>query len=179
MSSVVSAPAPVAQLTTARPFFETVLSSRSSLDDKRALVQALQGLRASEAGAVPRAESRDTKAVWSGDKASFLDLLLTELDATPAAAKLLSSLPLLSALPLPSHRLRKAALLRVLATVLAEEAESAGAAKVLLESDEPEKALREYREGRRRRALSVVLGQVCVDLCMRVVVGEGEEERGS
>ena len=168
MSSTVASP-PLPQLTTARPFLTTVLSSRSKITDKAALVQALQGLRASEAPSVPRTESRDAKSVWS-DKASFLDLLLQEVDSTPALAKVLSSLPVLSRLP--SHRVRMASLARVLTTVLSEQSENDGAAKVLLESAEPEIALVEYRSVRRRRALSVVLGQVsCVCWCAFCVRG--------
>lgn len=142
-------------LTAARPFLKVLLSRRGPLPEKAALVQALQGLRAQENDAsVPRAESRDTKPVWAGDKASFLDLLLAEMKSAPRLARV----PLLAFLP--SYRVKLAALQRVVALVLAEENEAAGAARVLVKSPQPEDALLEYRQQRSRRALSIVLGQL-------------------
>jgi len=144
------------QLTSARAFFQPLLSSTSPVVQKQALVQALQGLRAQENdGSVTRAEKRGV-SVWNGDKASFLDLLVKEMESTPRFLQKSFGRTLKF---LPSYRVKLGALQRVVQMILCEEAENAAFANVLLKCESVEE-LSTYRMGRKRRALSIVLGQL-------------------
>ena len=145
------------QLTSAQAFLRPLLSSTPPLAEKQALVQALQGLRAQESdGSVNRSEKRGERSVWNGDKASFLDLLLVEMESSPrmlakSTGRILSFLP--------SYRVKLGALQRVVQLILSEESENVAFAKALLKCENVEE-LSSYRMGRKRRALSIVLGQL-------------------
>ena len=153
MSTVVGA-----ELTNARSFLQTLLSSKSKMEDKASLVSALQGLRAKESdGSVNRVEEKSKPAVWNGDKAAFLDAILQEIDSVRGIfgwpnAQFLSFLP--------SYRVKVVALKRMMSLITAEEVEQIAAAKVLLKEDNVEQALAALKQTRQRRALSVIFGQL-------------------
>jgi hypothetical protein len=145
------------QLTSAQAFLRPLLSSTPPLVEKQALVQALQGLRAQESdGSVNRVEKRGERSVWNGDKASFLDLLLAEMDSSP---RILAKSIGRTLNFLPSYRVKLGALQRVVQLILSEESENVAFSKVLLKCENVEE-LTSYRMSRRRRALSIVLGQL-------------------
>lgn len=102
-----------------KSFLNTVLSSRTSLEQKKNLVSELQGLRAVENDPnIPRNEDNSKPAVWNGDKASFLDALVLEIDSV----KGWPCLTLFGApLPLPSYRVKLAAARRIMSLILADE----------------------------------------------------------
>jgi len=102
-----------------KSFLNTVLSSRTSLDQKKNLVNDLQGLRAVENDPnISRNEDKSKPAVWNGDKASFLDALVLEIDSVKGwPCQTLFGAPL----PLPSYRVKLAAARRVMSLILAEE----------------------------------------------------------
>ena len=122
-----------------RPFVKTVLSSRAPLDAKKALVGQLQSLRASEDKSVSRVEEKGAQPVWAGDKASFLDAVLKEVEGVKGG--FWPGLPY--PLPMPSYRVKLATLYRMLNVILAEESTT-----FMVDAD------------RTRRALSILLGQL-------------------
>jgi hypothetical protein len=117
MSSVVSDEKEIRERT--KSFLNTILSSRTTLQQKKNLVNELQGLRAVENDPnIPRNEDSSKPAVWNGDKASFLDALVLEIDSVKGwpCITLLGS-----PLPLPSYRVKLATARRVMSLILADE----------------------------------------------------------
>jgi len=117
MSSVVSDEKEIRVRT--KSFLNTVLSSRTTLQQKKKMVNEMQGLRAVENdSSIPRNEDRSKPAVWNGDKASFLDALVLEIDSVKGwpCMTLLGA-----ALPLPSYRVKLAAARRVMSLILADD----------------------------------------------------------
>jgi len=116
-------------------FLNTILSSRSTLKDRSFLIEQLQGLRDNENdGTISRSEDKSTPAVWNGTKTDFLNEMLNEIDKVNDIIKFLPKF-------LPSYRVK----LLILKTLMDK----------ILKQD-----LNPYDSSRRRRALSMVLGQL-------------------
>ena len=123
-----------------KTFLTTVLSSRSTTRDKQFMIEQLQGLRANENdGSIPRNEDRSIPAVWNGDRQSFLDALLNEIDSVKDIFGIFTVLKFL-----PSYRVKLLLLKSLMNIILSQEISSNS-------SIDP---------ARRRRALSMVLGQL-------------------
>jgi hypothetical protein len=124
-----------------KTFLTTILSSRSTTKDKQFIIEQLQGLRANENdGSIPRNEDRSTPAVWNGDRQSFLDALLNEIDSVKDIFGIFTVLTFL-----PSYRVKLLLLKSLMNIILSQEINTS---PISIDA------------GRRRRALSMVLGQL-------------------
>ena len=118
-----------------KTFLNTVLSSRSAVKDRQVLIEQLQGLRDDENdGSIDRSEDRSTPAVWNGNKESFLNEMLNEIDKVNGIVRFLPRF-------LPSYRVKLLILKSLMGKILSEDVSP---------SD----------KSRQRRALSMILGQL-------------------
>lgn len=123
-----------------RNFLNTLLSSRSSNEEKKALLATLQNLR--------MAGVKESSAAGSFNYAEFLDELLTLIDSVQGNMWARRRLPI----PLPSLRLKMGSAKRLLNTLVETEdksMEKTGDASL--------------DSGKRRRALGILLNQLAMN----------------
>ena len=119
-----------------KQFLKTMLSSRR-MEEKKILVQKLQGMRAAENdGSVSRSESRSDVPVWNGEWSQFLGSIINEIEIIEGNKWAMKRWPI----PLPSYRLKLGSMSRLMNEIL---------------KNEPNAGI-----DRKRRALSMLLGQL-------------------
>ena len=123
-----------------RNFLNTLLSSRSSNEEKKALLATLQNLR--------MAGVKESSAAGSFNYAEFLDELLTLIDSVQGNMWARRRLPI----PLPSLRLKMGSAKRLLNTLVETEEKS---------MDKTGDA--SLDSGKRRRALGILLNQLAMN----------------
>lgn len=144
---------PVLEVSGLKTFLFKILSSRTKIVEKQLLVKQLQGLRANENdGAIDRTEDRSKPALWNGSKSAFLDAILTEVGSVKSKWATFRW-----PFPLPSYRVKLATLSRLIDLVLLEEADTIDAAN---SSPNSSTEAAQYISSRKRRALSIILGQL-------------------